>query len=96
MIYKSINIGSRNVNLSAFALGTHIFGMDRISKSLNEKDSAKILYQYVEGGGNVIDTARSYQNSENYIGRCIAADSQLRNRLFIMTKGGNGEYQKDG
>ena len=48
--YKSITIGQRTVNLAAFAPGTHIFGMDRIAKSLDEKGSAKILYQYLEGG----------------------------------------------
>lgn len=96
MRYKNITIGQCTVSLAAFALGTHIFGMDRIADSLNETDSAKILYQYLEGGGNVIDTARTYGRSEEYIGKCFASDPSLRKKLFLITKGGHDEIIQDG
>ena len=96
MLYKKITIGGKEYEFSAFALGTHTFGLERVKNHLTEAESAKILYQYVEGGGNAIDTARSYGESEAILGRILAADPALRKKLFISTKGGNGEYYKDG
>lgn len=96
MQYRTVRIGRRTVSFSAFALGTHVFGMDRLAKSLDAVQSARMLYQYLEGGGNVIDTARAYGRSEAYIGRCFASDPSLRKKLFLITKGGQGEVTQDG
>lgn len=93
---KIFKIGDAEYEFSAFALGTHIFGLERIRNHLNEEESKKIFYQYLQGGGNVIDTARCYGQSEAFIGRFFAAEPALRKQIFLSTKGGTGDYYKDG
>src|SRR5262245_5556424 len=44
-----------------------------------------VLDAFAAGGGTVIDTASSYGNAENVIGRLLA-EARLRRRMFLATK----------
>lgn len=70
------------MNMSQIVLGTDGYG-ERIS----EDTARKIMTEYIDNGGNVLDTARLYcgGKSEEIVGRFIA-DNGLRNKVFISTK----------
>ena len=70
--------------LSALALGSHYY---------RRGDSPTwhgIMDRYVAAGGTVIDSARSYVDSERVIGRWLA-QRDVRERLVLLTKGGHGD-----
>ena len=70
--------------LSALALGSHYY---RLADSANWH---VLLDDYLEAGGTVLDTARSYAESEQVIGRWLA-QRDVRERLVLLTKGGHGQ-----
>ena len=70
--------------LSALALGSHYY---RLTDSGNWH---ALLDDYVEAGGTVLDSARSYAESEQVIGRWLA-QRDVRERLVLLTKGGHGQ-----
>lgn len=69
-------------SLSRIVLGTDGYG-EKISKNT----AYEIMDCYIENGGNVIDTARSYclGKSEETVGAYIR-ERELRNKVFISTK----------
>jgi aryl-alcohol dehydrogenase-like predicted oxidoreductase len=69
--------------LSALALGSHYYRLADASHW------HAILDGYLEAGGTLLDTARSYGESEQVIGRWLA-DRAVRERLTLLTKGGHG------
>ena len=69
--------------LSALALGSHYY---RLADSGNWH---ALLDDYLEAGGTVLDTARSYAESEQVIGPWMA-QRDVRERLVLLTKGGHG------
>ncbi len=69
--------------LSALALGSHYYRLDDSSRWRG------LLDHYLEAGGTLLDTARSYGDSEQVIGRWLA-DRAVRDRLTLLTKGGHG------
>jgi aryl-alcohol dehydrogenase-like predicted oxidoreductase len=73
--------------VSPLCLGTMTFGEDHGWGS-SEADSAAILAEYLERGGNFIDTANIYTNghSEKIIGDYFAGDGHRRDRAVISTK----------
>src|SRR2546428_12937471 len=80
-------LGRTGVLVTEFALGTMTFGQEA-----DEKASAEILDQYVEAGGNLIDTADVYPpvgpkgTSEQIIGRWLKQRSGARDSLILATK----------
>lgn len=70
------------------------FGGARLGTNYSEEESFKLLDTFFEGGGTLIDTARSYSpwyadsrgNSEKCIGRWLKKNN--REKMVIVTKGG--------
>ena len=69
--------------LSALALGSHYY---RLAGATHWH---ALLDHYLAAGGTLLDTARSYGDSEQVIGRWLA-DRAVRDRLMLLTKGGHG------
>ena len=69
--------------LAALALGSHYY---RLTGAAHWH---AVLDHYLEAGGTLLDTARSYGDSEQVIGRWLA-DRAVRERLTLLTKGGHG------
>ena len=85
-------LGRSGLRVSRLALGTMTFGTDWGWGS--DKEVARQIFdQYVEGGGNFVDTADLYTNgvSETWLGEFIR-ERQLRDRIVLATKFGfNGQ-----
>jgi len=82
MQYRTL--GGTGTVVSTLCLGTMTFGQE------SEEDVAHAqLDQYVEAGGNLVDTADVYSRgtSEEIIGRWLAARPGVRERLVVATKG---------
>jgi aryl-alcohol dehydrogenase-like predicted oxidoreductase len=86
---KKVKLAGKDV--SALCLGTMYFGNKE-----SEKTSFALLDQYVEAGGNFLDTANNYafwvdgfigDESENLLGRWMK-ERNNRNDLFLATKVG--------
>src|SRR5580704_15460100 len=90
-IFKAIP--STGQMLPVVGLGTNAFRED-ILEQLREG-----MRHFASAGATMIDTAAVYGESEQVIGR-LAAELQLRDRLFIATKittgGGSGAYTQPG
>jgi aryl-alcohol dehydrogenase-like predicted oxidoreductase len=80
-------LGRSGLIVSPLALGTMTFGTKRWGASDDVSES--IFNDYVEAGGNFIDTADLYSGgrSEELIGSFVA-DQKLRDKLVIATKFG--------
>ena len=78
-------LGHSGLIVSPMALGSMTFGTDRWGAS--DAGARAIFNNYVECGGNFIDTAEIYSGgaSETMLGRFIA-ERNLRNRLVVGTK----------
>jgi aryl-alcohol dehydrogenase-like predicted oxidoreductase len=80
-------LGRTGVVVSEFALGTMTFGQEA-----DERAAAALLDQYVESGGNLVDTADVYPpvgprgTSEEIIGRWLHAHPGTRDRIVLATK----------
>lgn len=75
-------LGNSGAVVSAYCLGTMTFGSES-----DEATSIRLMDQYVEAGGNFLDTANVYSAgaSEDIVGRWLKT-KQLRD-LVITTKG---------
>ena len=82
-----ISLGQSGLRVSPFCLGTMTFGEDWGWGS-SPDDSEAILTEYLERGGNFIDTANIYTNghSEKIIGDYLSARAGLRDRIVLATK----------
>ena len=72
-----------NKNTSSLALGTAGFGT-----GVSTQEAFGLIDVYRDLGGNIIDTARVYGESESTLGKYLAA-SKCRHELIICTKGGH-------
>ena len=77
-----------NKILSSIAFGTHKFEMCDLGKNI------ELLDTYCNGGGNVIDTGRSYGESEKCIGEWIKQRGE-REDLVLITKGCQDDRSTD-
>jgi len=79
-------LGRSGLRVSPIALGTMTFGTEW-GWGADEHTAHALFDQYVDAGGNFIDTADLYTEgtSERWIGRFVAARG-LRERLVIATK----------
>jgi len=79
------SLGSSGCAVSTFALGTMTFGAET-----DEDGSHAQLDQFVEAGGNLVDTADVYSHggSEEIIGRWLASrPADVRDTVVLATKG---------
>lgn len=67
------------VGFGAWAIGGSSYG------KVSREDAFAALEAFVDGGGNLIDTARVYADSEAIIGEFLKAHG-LRDRIFLATK----------
>ncbi|ATG50118.1 aldo/keto reductase [Brachybacterium vulturis] len=76
-------LGRSGTSVSVQALGTMTFG-----KEADETAAHEILTAFVEGGGNLLDTADVYTHghSEEIIGRWLAAHPTETEQVVIATK----------
>ena len=80
-------LGRTGVLVSEFALGTMTFGQEA-----PESAAMQILDAYVDGGGNLIDTADVYPpvgpkgTSEEIIGRWLSGRPAVRDSIILATK----------
>ena len=82
-----ISLGRSGLRVSPFCLGTMTFG-EEWGWGSSVAESEAILTEYLERGGNFIDTANIYTNgdSEEIIGDYFAQRSHLRDRIVLATK----------
>lgn len=82
-----VTLGCSGLRVSPFCLGTMTFGEDWGWGS-SPAESEAILAEYLERGGNFIDTANVYTrgHSEKIIGDFFAARKDRRHRNVIATK----------
>lgn len=88
---ESITLTGTDITTGKIALGTATFGLN-----IDENECGKIMNEYLENGGSIIDTALVYTDwapgersrSEKIIGRWIKSYS-TRNSVIISTKGGH-------
>ena len=74
--------------VSPLALGTAFYRMETIS------DHFEVLDAYMDSGGTVIDSARTYGQSEDVLGAWLAARPGMRDRVLLITKCGHGPELK--
>ena len=74
-----VQFGNTGMKVSRFALGAMTFG-----GGLDEAASRRVVDEAIDNGVNMIDTADSYGDSEEILGRII--DPQKRDRVYLATK----------
>jgi aryl-alcohol dehydrogenase-like predicted oxidoreductase len=82
-----ITLGRSGLRVSPLTLGTMTFGEDW-GWGASPETSEAILAEYLDRGGNVVDTANVYTNghSEKIVGDFFAARPGLRDRVVLSTK----------
>lgn len=88
MLDSYISLGNSGLKISPICLGTMTFGQTAGWGS-DEEESCAILREFVERGGNFLDTANNYANgrSEEIIGAYFErAGRRARDRMVIATK----------
>lgn len=82
-----ITLGRSGLRVSPLGLGTMTFGEDH-GWGASVETSEAILTDYLDRGGNLIDTANAYTDghSEKIIGDYFAARPGLRDRVVLSTK----------
>lgn len=78
-------LGRTGLRVSPLALGAMTFGNDDLSWGADKDTSRAILHRYVAAGGNFVDTANAYGNSEELLGELLA-ETGLRDQLVLATK----------
>jgi aryl-alcohol dehydrogenase-like predicted oxidoreductase len=81
---KTRVLGRTGLNVSEIGFGAWGIGSKHYGP-VEENQAMEALGAYVEAGGNFIDTARGYQDSEKVIGKFLA-EGKLRDRVVICTK----------
>jgi aryl-alcohol dehydrogenase-like predicted oxidoreductase len=91
-------LGRSGLRVSRLALGTMNFGTSGYHASYGKtaEESRPILQQYLEAGGNLIDTADFYTDgeSETIIGELLA-ETKARDRVVLTTKFTNSMFPGD-
>ena len=76
-------LGRSGLYVSEFALGAMTFGM--ADWGCDESTSTHLLHRYLDAGGNLLDTASGYQQSEEICGRALKGK---RHDVVVATKAG--------
>jgi aryl-alcohol dehydrogenase-like predicted oxidoreductase len=77
-------LGNTGLNVTRIGFGAWGIGSKHYGK-VDESQAIEALAAYLEGGGNFIDTARGYNQSEAFIGRFIK-QRKLRDQVVISSK----------
>jgi aryl-alcohol dehydrogenase-like predicted oxidoreductase len=82
-----VTLGRSGLRVSPLTLGTMTFGEDW-GWGASPEASEAILAEYLDRGGNVVDTANIYTNghSEKIVGDFFAAHPGVRERVVLSTK----------
>jgi aryl-alcohol dehydrogenase-like predicted oxidoreductase len=82
-----ITLGRSGLRVSPLSLGTMTFGEDN-GWGASPETSEAILAEYLDRGGNVVDTANIYTSghSEKIVGDFFATRPGLRERVVLSTK----------
>jgi aryl-alcohol dehydrogenase-like predicted oxidoreductase len=82
-----VTLGRSGLRVSPLSLGTMTFGEDN-GWGASPDSSGEILAEYIDRGGNVVDTANTYTNghSEKIVGDFFAGRPGLRERVVLSTK----------
>ncbi|UPO77046.1 aldo/keto reductase [Arthrobacter sp. Helios] len=77
-------LGNSGAVVSKYALGTMTFGNET-----DERTSHRILEDYLDSGGNFIDTADIYNSgaSEEIVGKWLHSNQAARDSVVLATKG---------
>src|SRR5947208_13661629 len=75
---KYVRFGQTDMNVSRLCLGGMMF-----SRKIDADGTHRILDEALAAGVNFIDTAESYTDSEDYIGRALQG---RRDKVFLATK----------
>jgi aryl-alcohol dehydrogenase-like predicted oxidoreductase len=80
-------LGRSGLRVSPLSLGTMTFGEDG-GWGTSPETAEVILSEYLDRGGNVVDTANTYTNghSEKIVGDFFAARPGSRDRVVLGTK----------
>jgi len=91
-----VTLGRSGLRVSPFCLGTMTFGEDWGWGS-SPAEAETILAEYLDGGGNFLDTANIYTvgHSEKIIGDFFARQKGRRDRTVIATKFFGNLYRGD-
>src|SRR3982750_1466429 len=91
-----VTLGQSGLRISPYTLGGMTFGEDH-GWGAPVADSEAMITEYLERGGNSIDTANIYTNghSEKIIGDYFATRPGLRDRVVIGTKFFGNLYEND-
>lgn len=91
-----VSLGRSGLRVSPLTLGAMTFGEDH-GWGTSVEESEAIIAEYLDRGGNFIDTANIYTNghSEKIIGDWFAARPGLRDRVVIGTKFFANLYEGD-
>ena len=76
-------IGRTGVQLTALGFGAWPIGGVKYGV-VSESGAVKTIYAYLEAGGNHIDTARGYGDSELYLGKVLSEG--WRDKVFVASK----------
>lgn len=74
--------------ISPIALGTAFYRLETAELHFG------VLDAFMASGGTVIDSARTYGQSEDVLGRWIAGRQEIRKRLVLISKCGHGPQLK--
>ena len=93
---KYTKVYGTDLNASKLVLGTDVFGT-----TYSCEDSFRLMDAFVDGGGNVLDTASCYADwnggeksaSEKTIGKWLC-ERKNRDKMIISTKGGHPDCAK--
>ena len=82
-----VSLGRSGLRVSPFTLGAMTFGEDN-GWGATPEESGSMISEYLDRGGNAIDTANMYTNghSEKIIGDYLASRPGLRDRTVLSTK----------
>src|SRR6478752_10109216 len=91
-----ITLGRSGLRVSPLCLGAMTFGED-LGWGSSVEESNAIIDQYLERGGNFIDTANIYTHghSEKIIGDLVGKDRARRDRVVLATKFFGGMFPGD-
>lgn len=83
-----LTLGRSGLRVSPFSLGAMTFGEDAGGAGCSVAESEAILDDYLDRGGNFVDTANFYTNghSETILGDYFHARPQWRDRVVLATK----------
>lgn len=79
-------LGRTGFEISEIGFGAWAIGTDRYG-NVNESDARATIQAYLDAGGNFIDTARAYGESERILGEHFHQHGG-RDRVFIASKSG--------